>query len=344
MSQFEQEKREHESAEWLFKSDRGLSAREQDELFDWIAADSRNALALSESRRNWKRLDGLASWMPEHSAKPNPDLLAPHAQSFGRRFTRIALGVAAGLAAALAISFIGLQRSSDSASVEAVEAFEPGDREILSDGSVLKLKGNVGYEVRYTPEERRVILHRGEAFFIVAKNPNRPFVVEIGGVDVSALGTAFNVRVGGDSFEVLVSEGLVKVDHGLPELRATQRRGTPYEAPILEANQRAVVSVNASLDSPEIATLTRGEIRRVLAWQHGLIDFSDMPLSEIAYELNHFNETQMVVDDPELASIRFSGSVRSDNMVGFVRILEQYYGARADWNGLSTVTLFKNVD
>ena len=333
------EKREQEASSWMWRFDRGLRAEEQDAFFDWLAESPENSDAFAKHRRNWKRLDNLGDWLPEHSDKPNPDLLAPSEKSNVVKYVAFALGLAALIVLSAGLWQLSLQSK---APVEVAAGEAHYNRTTLEDGSVIKLKDDAEVTVLYSPEERRVRLDKGEAFFIVTEDPNRPFIVEVHGVDVSALGTAFNVRLDSDSFEVLVSEGVVQVDpvnHYDSTVELNQ-----YVAPRLEASQRAIISLVKEEETPEIATLTQGEIHRVLAWQHGLMSFTDKPLSEIAYELNHFNETQMLVLDDELAQQKFSGTFRSDNMEGFVRLLELGFGAKAEWNGDSEIFLSKNVD
>ena len=77
----------------------------------------------------------------------------------------------------------------------------------------------------------------GEAYFTVAKNPGRPFVVAAGGVGVRAVGTAFNVRLDSDAVEVLVTEGRVQVS----------RSGFDDEGSSLVAGQRAIVKLGDTL-------------------------------------------------------------------------------------------------
>ena len=67
------EEREEIAASWMWRFDRGLTAEEQDSFFEWLAEEPRNSAVFAKYRRNWKRLDNLANWLPEHSDKPNPD-------------------------------------------------------------------------------------------------------------------------------------------------------------------------------------------------------------------------------------------------------------------------------
>lgn len=96
-------------------------------------------------------------------------------------------------------------------------------RRVLEDGSVVELKDDAELALAFTDGVRRVILRRGEAHFAVAKNPNRPFVVEAGGIEVRAVGTAFAVRHRARAIEVVVTEGRVAVEEsGVGSLGAVE--------------------------------------------------------------------------------------------------------------------------
>jgi len=121
------------------------------------------------------------------------------------------------------------------------------------------------------------------------------------------------------------------------------RSGAPL-VPLLEANQRAVVSLSSSHEPPRIATLTPGEIERLLAWQHRLLSFTAMPLSGIVAEFNRRNAVQLVVIDPELASVPISATFRSDNIQGFVHLLEAGFGVRVERRGEFEILLQKSYN
>src|SRR5690606_18195659 len=81
----------------------------------------------------------------------------------------------------------------------------------LDDGSLLTLNTDTRAVVRYRDGIRGVTLQKGQALFEVAKDPSRPFVVTAGQRTVTALGTAFDVRLSESRFEVTMLEGRVVV-------------------------------------------------------------------------------------------------------------------------------------
>ena len=337
------ERIEQDAAAWILRTDRGLTAAEQDAFLEWLAADPRHGAQIARHQKHWKRLDQLAEWRPEHGVRPNPDLLAPPLR---RRFGRF-VPVFALLAAACAVGAIFIRRDAPTTETAPgsppVAAISPSpNQRVLEDGSIVELNRDATLAVRFTMTERRVVLDRGEAHFAVTKDPARPFVVQVRGVDVRAVGTAFNVRVGAAAVEVLVTEGRVQLDQKLDSAASPTSSEDPVPPPapqILEARQRAVVSLAPEPATPQIATLTAGEIERVLAWQHRLIDFTAAPLTEVVAEFNRRNVVQLVLVDPTLAEIRVSATLRSDNIDGFVRLLATGFGARAEHRGDTEILL-----
>ena len=243
--------------------------------------------------------------------------------------------------------------------ITAALGVDTSHQRVLPDGSIIELNRGADVFVDYSAAERRVVLRSGEAHFSVVKDDSRPFFVRAQEVDIRAVGTAFNVRLDAHVVEVLVTEGQVQVSP--PPARAAEvspRRVTESaadgatatsirkpesdmaaEIPILSARQRAVISLAPEAPLPQIATLTPGEIERVLAWQHRMLDFTAAPLNEIVAEFNRRNAVQLVVLDPELASVRISAAIRSDNIDGFVRLLEMGFNVRAERRGDAEIVL-----
>ncbi len=337
------ERRADEAAGWVLRHDRGLTAAEQDAFSQWLAADPRHGAELARFRRHWHRLEPLADWRPEHSVQPNPDLLAPSAQP-GRRWRGWSL---IGLAAAAAVAVLvwrhpreAQTREQGSAQRAPAVAEAAVLRRVLEDGTVVELNRGAVLTEHFTSAERRVRLAAGEAHFTVTKNPARPFIVAAQGMDVRAVGTAFNVRLDAAVVEVLVTEGRVQVDDVRPG-PAVSAEPKAAVVPLLEAGQRAVVSLVPQADPVRIAVLTAGEIERVLAWQHRMLEFNAVSLAEVVTEFNRRNTVQLVVVDPELAAVRITTAFRSDNVDGFVRLLELGFGAHAERRGQTEVVLRK---
>jgi transmembrane sensor len=329
---------DEQAADWLIRRDRGLTPAEQDEYLQWLASDPRHGDALARQQATWRDLDLLADWRPEHAAEPNPALLAPPRQAALRPF-RWVVPVAIAAAACVALVFV-LDRETlpSSPKVSATPAVANGyEKRLLDDGSVLELNRGASVSIVYTVAERRVRLLSGEAHFTVAKNPARPFIVSAAGVETRAVGTAFNVRLGSASVEVLVTEGRVQVAPATP---------TTAPNPTVGVGEKIVVPLTVPL-APAAPTLTpitvsSDEMARALAWQPRLLEFTAAPLAEVVAEFNRHNTLQLSLADPALASLPVTASFRSDNAAGFVRLLEATAGVSAEYRG-ETISLRRAI-
>lgn len=317
---------EQEAADWVARRDRGLSAAEQDDYLQWLSEDSRRVALIARHEGTVRLLQRLQHWQPAGSSEPNPDLFARPRR---RRIAAFAVGV--GLAAAVVFGAL-LSRPAARAPLKSapVSSFlRHNERQVLTDGSMVELRDGSRIEVIFTPQERRVRLTGGEAHFTVAKNPAWPFVVEAGRVAVRAVGTAFAVRVDAAEVDVVVTEGLVRVEQSA----APGRPAPAVESAEVPASHRVVVSLAAAAPTPEVSPVTTEQMREALAWQAPRFQFFETPLAEAVAEFNRRNRQQVVIGEPELSGVPIGGTFRVDNVDGFVALLEITLGVRAERRG-----------
>ena len=330
---------ERAAAEWVVRCDRGLTGAEQDQLSQWLGEDPRHRDALAMHRWSWEELDRLAGFQTSF-ALPNPDLIRPDEAAPERRRTRGKFAWLGGVAAAALLS-AGLlffaHAPDDRAPVTATLA-APLERRTLEDGTLVDCNRGTHIEVSYSSTGRHVRLLRGEANFDVAKDASRPFHVTAGDVTLRALGTIFNVRVDAHVVEVVVREGQVQMGSSV-----AARLSTGDALPLLEAHHRAVIP-HTPVAAPLLSILTPQELETRLAWQPRLLDFNDAPLTQIVAAFNRHNVVRVTLNERELQGVRLSATFRSDNVEGFLRLLESDFGVRAEWRGERDVTLRKSAD
>lgn len=328
---------EEQAAMWFGRCEIGLTPEQEREFLRWLEADARHGEAMREMDETWEYLDRI---------KESPRLRARAAPRRVLRFAPLFLAAAA----AIAIAFVGFRHPHAPAPlVQHASTGADGMKQLeLPDGSVVHLNADSAVEMRFTPGERRVQLHRGEAHFAVAKDPARPFVVVAGEVAVKAVGTAFNVRRAVQGVEVLVVEGKVRVDDAAQSASAPARPAPPAvtepvaPAPaLLVAGQRAHVPATTpgATTAPriQVAPIEPAEIREALAWQVRQLDFDQKPLVEVAAEFNRHNSHQLVIADAQLAQQPFGGTFRADNYRVFVQLLEERFGVIAERGPEKTV-------
>lgn len=307
-----------EASDWVARRDRGLTAAEQDEFLQWLHRDTSHRQALVRGDRTWQALDALVEWHPSHSVYPNPDLLAPVAP---RRRWRVGLVACAALVM-LTIFFswqpsrdISLQVEGESQGVRVIPRPEA---HLLPDGSSLMLNTGARFALQFTPGERRLRLLEGELHVTVVKNPERPFVVEVGNVAVRAVGTAFNVRRTTGDLEVLVTEGRVQIEQAGAPREAT-------EAVPVALGEKARVDLGSSRLAEPVAPMSADQMSRELAWQSVRLQFDGIPLAAVAEEFNLRSATKIKIGDLETGRLRVSGTFQADQVEAFARLFALSY-------------------
>jgi transmembrane sensor len=332
------------ASEWLARLDRGLTPEEQDNYTEWLGKDAAHRKAIARYQNDWDDFDRLAGIQLKHHARIDPDLLAPEnlPERKGRKLIRnIACFSAVPFAALIALVFyFTLSKPEDKSGLNlqpAIELLARIEQRTLEDGSVIDINRGAEVEVAYTTSERRVYLTKGEANFDVAKDPVRPFIVNVAGVDVRAVGTIFSVKLSEDEVNVIVTEGKVLVKPTASPFTSEH----PMAESFLEIGQRAKVNLlNESL-VVEVTSIDGTEIESAHRWQPRLLDYDKVLLGELVEEFNSSNPIQVVLNDPALESISLSSTFWSDNVEGFVRLMESSFGMEAEWRGSREIVLRK---
>ena len=184
----------------------------------------------------------------------------------------------------------------------------------LPDGSRVELNTASLVRSEVGADRREVWLDRGEAYFEVAHAEGRPFVVHAGPRTITVLGTKFSVRRDGDRVTVSVREGRVRVEDATPHGSG--------RATIIAAGDVAIAEGPATL----IAANSPTRVENALSWRDGTLVFDQSTLAEAAAEFNRYNRRQIVIRDPEAASIRIGGTFQASNVDAFARLLRDAYG------------------
>lgn len=292
---------EEAAARWVLVLDREPQSPERAvELEAWLAGDPRRRGAFLQAEAAWTMLEAPDDYAGE-AALPERRRLS----SISRR------GILGGAGAALAASFVG-----GIWLLGASEEYRTGVGEIrrvpLADGSTVAVNTDSRISVAMSNAARAVSLDRGEAWFRVAKDRSRPFTVTAGRVHVRAVGTAFSVRLRGDSAEILVTEGVV-------EVWTDGREGAKAR---LSADQHAILTGDARMTEAAVAP---SEVDRKLAWRSGRIDLAGESLASASAEFNRYNGRRIEVA-PAVADKQLYGIFRTDDPEGFARAIQLILG------------------
>jgi transmembrane sensor len=263
-----------------------------------------------------------------------------------RRSRRLGAAAAAAVAVAAAAFIAGKARwhsrvPETSAAASAIVSIPA--RRFLPDGSVIELREGAAVSVAFSASVRRVVLSRGEALFHVAKDARRPFVVQAGGVQVRAIGTAFAVDLGGHAVDVLVTEGRVAVDRSSDaELAAPALAADSRTLALVDAGHELVVGAAADArDAARVSAVGASDLSARLAWRIPRLEFSGTPLSQVIAAVNRYSPIKLTLADPSLGGVQLSGVMRADHINTLIELLEEVHGIRAERRGEHEILLSK---
>lgn len=171
----------------------------------------------------------------------------------------------------------------------------------LPDGSMVKLNAgsSLSYKENFQDSIREVFLI-GEAFFEVAEDPAKAFIVRAGGVSTRALGTTFNVRAYRDegAVQVVLASGKVRVSHDTAE------------STCLLPGQEAILDHHSQNFKKRKADMTGS-----LAWKDNLIIFRDASAQEVFKVLQRWYGVEFIESGKAAAgNWQFSGNFQDESL------------------------------
>lgn len=320
---FRKEGIEATAAAWLAEKDAGLSPEAQADFDLWMATDPAHREAVDRLAKAFANLCVLRDFRPRTARHPDPNILAPAAMRPRHRRFAAVIAFSSGIAA-LGLFLFTRVELIEPAQVSAYATLDEGyKRIVLEDESIVELNVSTALSVHYTSDERLVRISRGEAHFVVAKDPARPFRVQAGDFVAEAIGTVFNVRFDQDGVRLLVTEGTVvftEASHIRVPAASARISASPGQS-LVTAGESVSVSPREPHANPQYRRPDPLELSQALAWQGSQLYFNDTPLSEVARRFNQHNRVKLAIGSPQLAALTIGGTFRSENVEAFVRLL-----------------------
>ncbi|MEE4450565.1 FecR family protein [Novosphingobium resinovorum] len=278
----------------------------QAELGQWIARSEAHARAWGKAQKSWALMNStppvhqdeweqaprtVAGAMSQRSARP-------------RWMLSVMAASAACLALLLAAPAIWIWAQAD---------YSTGKGEVrqvkLADGSILHLDSGSAIRLDYEGARRGVTLLAGQAFFDVAHDKARPFVVHAGDVDVRVLGTAFDVGLDTKTVDVSVQRGAVRVERS-GNIPLDLRPGDSVQVGPSDAETvRSVISPS-----------------RIAAWRDGQIIVNGATVVEVVTELRRYHRGFILLRNERLASRRVTGAYDINDPEAALRAIVHPYG------------------
>lgn len=317
------------ASDWTARLDRGpLTPKEADAFQAWLRADPRSrgallrAQALSMMSESAQALgDGFNPVAFEEARRPR---FAGLSRRQALTWTGSAAAVASLVVLGVALPAAGAVISTRRGEIRLVP---------LKDGSTVLLNTESRVRVKYDDGQRRVTLLQGEAYFSVARDERRPFVVEVDGRRLRTAQAAFRVRkLDTDPVDVLVNEGQVDLAAG----------GRTAASLALGANTRLTLSNpgDGAVEHPQL--IAPEAVTRELAWREGKLAFEGETLKQAAETFARYSDTRIQIRDPDLAREPVTGLFAANDPVGFGRAIAHVFDARLAQDG-DTIVLTRRA-
>lgn len=283
------------AAEWFaLLLDESATANDRAEFRLWLESNPANAKAYAELERLWLG----SSALPEVASSPSPTR---------RRVIKAGGGalLIAGAAGLGTLSYLRLPAGDYRTAIGETA------RIALPDGSTVELSTASAISVNFSENRRLIQLHEGEAFFTVAADALRPFIVSAGKLDTTALGTQFSVGIQDDAISVAVAEHSVRVS-------------SPFEAQDVFEGQ-TVLFANNRLSRP-----AETDVGSQLSWRDGKLVFISTPFEDAVAALAKWRRGKIIVMDKALARRPVSIIVDVSRAAKILETLENGLPIRVD--------------
>lgn len=193
----------------------------------------------------------------------------------------------------------------------------------LDDGTQVRLNTNSALRIRFSAGQRRVELVRGQAYFDVAHDTARPFIVAAGAARVRAVGTQFDVRRAAGEVRVVLAQGRVTVQD--PQASKAGWTLSPGQGLTLRP---------ASSPRP-----TQVDVEALTSWRTGTLTFHNVTLAQAVEELNRYSKTQIALDVSAPRQLVVNGAFRAGDIQEFVSAASLLYGLTARTRADGTIEL-----
>ncbi|GAB3091576.1 DUF4880 domain-containing protein [Aestuariicella hydrocarbonica] len=189
----------------------------------------------------------------------------------------------------------------------------------LTDGSVVTLGAESILTVKFEEGKRQVQLKRGQAFFNVAKDLNRPFFVATRHATVRVVGTRFEVYQNLDQVKVSVEEGVVEVmrNSAASPPHVQSRLSDPLQEQTLVAGQQVKASAVG------IGRVQQLVGYKVAGWRDGRLEYRDTRLADVIADVNRYRDGKISLGTESLKNTKITTSFSVDQVDTVVSMLEK---------------------
>ncbi len=192
----------------------------------------------------------------------------------------------------------------------------------LPDGSTVTVGARSAISAQFSDSTRSIRLDSGEAYFTVAHEDARPFVVRAGEGSITAVGTEFNVQQIAGRVVVTVVEGSVQVA-SIPATPRTEEIATASTPPRATAFPVTRVQAGEQLVYGEALSPVRAvNPATAVTWRAGHLKYLGQPLKYVIPDVQRYSRKRLVIADEAVGQLGFTGTVFEEDVEDWLEGLE----------------------
>lgn len=236
------------------------------------------------------------------------------------------LKYAAGIAAMLLISFAVFQLTRDNKAVmkSIASGTSLSSPVALSDGShiILNSNSNVKFPEKFG-NDRREVYFWGEAFFEIASDPTRPFVIESGDARIKVLGTSFNLKAdpGTGITEVVVNTGTVLFYH-------VDDNDNILGQVILHKGEKGVYN----RITRKLSRMLNQDLN-FISWKTGILVFNETSLDKVMDVVGKKYDVRFYMDNADLSRLKLTATFDNESLDSVLEVLSLVHKLHFTHNG-----------
>lgn len=275
--------------DWLLRlNDPSRDKGDEKAFVIWINGSAENREAWTRACRTWEIMGAALPARVHHHKKMRPLSPASARMPVGRRpgLSLAVAAVAICLVAIFALPTLMVRQDADYLTATAET------RKItLDDGSTVELGAASALSVDFSDRSRRVRLLSGEAFFDVVQDSGRPFIVQTDALEVTVVGTAFDVNVAPQSETVQLAHGTIDLSLATTGERMRLQAG---DVVMLEKASGRLSKTTTDVDA-------------IASWREHRLFVQDVPIAEVVAELRRYHPSWITLASSELGQRRVTG-------------------------------------
>tara|TARA_R110002073_G_C9469157_1_gene579263 strand:+ start:879 stop:1952 length:1074 start_codon:yes stop_codon:yes gene_type:complete len=342
-----------EAAEWFVLIEAGdATDKDKARFAEWLNASPLHAREYAEVSGLWdeaalygRELDpapAVVQLYPDRKSAPEtPKNPAP----LWSEWRKLAAALVVGILVTTAAAYLLFPQQGTDIAITAPQSFQTAKGESrrfrLEDGSFVQLNTDSRIEVSFTDGFRELTLKQGEAFFEVAPNPLRPFIVAVDTTRVQVVGTQFNVNKRLEKIEVTVLEGKVRVSEQPPQ------QSEKWIADLTKGEQvvtRPLSLMNNTAMKSLIAKQDHLNLKAILSWRDNKLTFDNRDLRDVVEDFNRYNDLALVLADPSLNRIKVSGTFNPNDPESFAKSIERIAHIRSQATQDGRIVFYKELE